>query len=82
MNFPKNFDQLLIQLMTNSTAVNKEAFLLMLASTIDMGKLSAMLQNNSKEATSNLYQLLAQYNQLGLSLKDFFSRIKLFVLKR
>ena len=70
MNFPKNFEQLLTQLTTNSTAVNKEAFLLMLASTIDMSKLSAMLQNNSKEATSNLYQLLAQYNQLGLSLKD------------
>lgn len=70
MNFPKNFEQLLTQLTTNSTAVNKEAFLLMLASTIDMSKLSAMLQNNSKEATSNLYQLLAQYNQLGLSLKE------------
>ena len=70
MNFPKNFEQLLTQLTTNSTAVNKEAFLLLLASTIDMSKLSAMLQNNSKEAMSNLYQMLAQYNQLGLSLKE------------
>ena len=70
MNFPKNFEQLLTQLTINSTAVNKEAFLLLLASTIDMSKLSAMLQSNSKEAMSNLYQMLAQYNQLGLSLKD------------
>ncbi len=70
MNFPKNFEQLLTQLTTNSKMVNQEAFLLLLTSTIDMSKLSAMLQNNSKEAMSNLYQMLAQYNQLGLSLKE------------
>ena len=70
MNFPKNFEQLLTQLTTNSKVVNQEAFLLLLTSTIDMSKLSSMLQNNSKEAMSNLYQLLAQYNQLGLSLKE------------
>ena len=70
MNFPKNFEQLLTQLTTNSKIVNQEAFLLLLTSTIDMSKLSSMLQNNSKEAISNLYQMLAQYNQLGLSLKE------------
>ena len=70
LKLPKNFEQLLTQLTTNSKVVNQEAFLLLLTSTIDMSKLSSMLQNNSKEAMSNLYQLLAQYNQLGLSLKE------------
>lgn len=70
MNFPKNFDQLLSQLATNSKNVTPESILLLLTSNIDMGKLSSMLQSNSKEAMTNLYQMLAQYNQMGLSLKE------------
>ncbi|MBQ3640797.1 hypothetical protein II906_02545 [bacterium] len=70
MNMPKNFDQLLSQLATNNKTVSQETVLLLLTSSLDMSKLSSMLQTNSKQAMTNLYQMLAQYNQLGLSLKD------------
>ena len=70
MKLPKNFDQLMSKLSTNNENINKETVLLLLTSSLDMGKLSSMLQSNSKQAMSNLYQMLAQYNQLGLSLKD------------
>ena len=50
MNFPKNFEQLLTQLTTNSTAVNKEAFLLLFALRIGfhvIKSIFATLCNNS-----------------------------------
>ena len=70
LNLPKNFENLLSQIATGNKNLNQETILLMLASSLDMGKLSSMLQANSKQAMTNLYQMLAQYNQLGLSLKD------------
>ena len=70
LNFSKNFDSFLSQLTVNSQNINQQTALLMLASTLNLSQLSSLLQNNSKDAMSNLYQMLAQYNQLGVSLKD------------
>ncbi len=70
LNFSKNFDSFLSQLTVNSQNINQQTALLMLASTLNLGRLSSLLQNNSKEAMTNLYQMLAQYNQIGVSLKD------------
>ena len=70
LQFPKNFDQLLTQLAINPNESNQKVALLLLASTLNTAQLSSLLQNNSKQAMTNLYQILAQYNQLGMSLKD------------
>lgn len=70
LSFPKNFEQLLSQLTTNNQTLNQQTILMLLASSLDLSKLSSMLQNNAKEAMSNLYQMLAGFNQIGLSLKD------------
>ena len=70
LNFSKNFDSFLSQLTVNSQNINQQTALLMLASTLNLTQLSSLLQNNSKDAMTNLYQMLAQYNQLGVSLKD------------
>ena len=70
LNFAKNFDSFISQLTVNSQNINQQTALLMLASTLNLSQLSSLLQNNSKDAMSNLYQMLAQYNQLGVSLKD------------
>ncbi len=70
LSFPKNFEQLLSQLTTNSQVLNQQTILMLLASSIDLGRLSSMLKNNAKDAMSNLYQMLAGFNQIGLSLKD------------
>lgn len=70
LNFAKNFDSFISQLTVNSQNINQQTALLMLASTLNLSQLSSLLQNNSKNAMSNLYQMLAQYNQLGVSLKD------------
>jgi hypothetical protein len=69
LQFPKNFEQLLSQLTTNPENTQQNTLLLLL-STVDLTKLSSLLQSNSKQASSNLYQILAQYNQLGVSIKD------------
>ena len=70
LNFSKNFDSFLSQLTVNSQNINQQTALLMLASTLNLSQLSSLLQNNSKDAMSNLYQMLAQYNQIGVSIKD------------
>lgn len=70
LNFSKNFDSFLSQLTVNSQNINQQTALLMLASTLNLTQLSSLLQNNSKDAMTNLYQMLAQYNQLGVSIKD------------
>lgn len=70
LNLPGNFEQLLNQITSNTNLSNRELGLLLLASSTDFGRLSALLQNGSKEAMTNLYQLLAQYNTLGVSMKD------------
>lgn len=70
LQFPKNFEQLLTQLQTNPDMVNQKTALILLASTMDLSKLSNLLKTNSKEAMSNLYQMLAQYSKVGIDLKD------------
>ncbi|MBE7704671.1 MAG: hypothetical protein E7Z90_02515 [Cyanobacteria bacterium SIG29] len=70
LQFPKNFEQLLTQLQTNPEMVNQKTALILLASTLDLSKVAELLKNNSKDAMSNLYQMLAQYNQIGMSLKE------------
>lgn len=70
LQFPKNFEQLLTQLQTNPEMVNQKTALILLASTMDLSKLSNLLKTNSKEAMSNLYQMLAQYSKVGIDLKD------------
>ncbi len=70
LNLSKSFDSFLSQLMTNSQLLNQQNALSLLASNMNLNQLSNLLQNNSKTAMTNLYQMLAQYNQVGVSLKD------------
>ena len=68
VKFPKQFEQFIVNLMTNT---NSQQTLLSLINTqIDLSKLAQVLQNSSKEAQTNLYRMLADYNQMGLSLKS------------
>ena len=69
-NFPKNFEQLLTQLTNNIQQNNQNLALLLLSSSLNFSSLASMLQTGSKEAMANLYQLLAQFNQIGVSLKE------------
>lgn len=68
--FPKQFEQLIIQLTTDVKLSNQQTALFLLTSNLNLPQLSQMLQNNSKEAMSNLYKMLADYNQLGIKMKD------------
>ena len=75
LQMPKNFEQFLTQLTTQNMPQGQQqqvvqTALLLLASHMNMQQLSSLLQNSSKEAMTNLYQMLAQYNQLGMSFKD------------
>lgn len=70
LQFPKNFQQLLSQLTTNMQQSTQQSAFMLLASNMNLGDLSILLQNNSKEAMSNLYQMLAQFNQVGMAIKD------------
>ncbi len=69
LNMPKNMEQLISQL-TLFSANSSQTAELLLSSNLDLSQLSSLLQNSSKTALTNLYQLVAQYNQLGMSLKD------------
>ena len=76
LNMPKNFDKLMEQLTTPNSAMQPaqqqavKTALMLLASNLNLAQLSNLLQNSSKTAMTNLYQMLAQYNQLGISIKD------------
>lgn len=70
LQFPKHFEQLLSQLTTNQQHSISQTALLMLASNMNLGDLALLLQNNSKEAMTKMYQMLAQFNQIGMALKD------------
>ena len=70
LQMPKNFEQLLTQLSTMPKAETQQTALMLLASSLNTSQLASMLQTNSKEAMTNLYKMLAQFNQLGLSIKD------------
>ncbi len=70
LNMPKNFEQLLKQLVVNMQESDNKNVLILLAATLNTEQLSELLQTNSKEALSKLYQMLAQFNKIGVSLKD------------
>ncbi len=70
LNMPKNFEQLLSQLTSSKDGINQSLGLLLLAANTDLSALSNLLKNNSKDAMTNLYQMLAQYNKIGMNLKD------------
>ncbi len=76
LNMPKNFDKLMEQLTTPNSNLQPQAqqavktALMMLASQLNLSQLANLLQNSSKQAMTNLYQMLAQYNQIGISIKD------------
>ena len=69
LNMPKNLEQLISQLTVNDSSAAKSR-LQMLSSELDLSGLSTLLQSGSKEAAVKLYQMIAEYNQLGVSLKS------------
>ncbi len=70
LNMPKNFEELLTQLTSSKEGINQSLGLLLLAANSDLSALSVLLKNSSKEAMTNLYKMLAQLNQIGMSLQD------------
>ena len=65
LQMPKNFEQLLTQLATMPKAETQQTALMLLSSSLNSSQLASMLQTNSKEAMTNLYKMLAQFNQIG-----------------
>ena len=70
LQMPKNFEQLLTQLANMPKAEAQKTALMLLASSLNTGQLSSMLQTNSKQAMTNLYQMLAHFNQVGMNMND------------
>mgnify|MGYP006916229852 CR=1 FL=1 len=70
LKFPKQFEQLVTMLTTDVKLNNSQTALLLLASNMNLSQLSNVLQNSSKEGMANLYKLLANYNQIGVSMKN------------
>lgn len=70
LQMPKNFEQLLTQLSSMPQETAQKTALMLLASSLNTTQLSALLQTNSKQAMTNLYQMLAQFNQVGVGMND------------
>lgn len=70
LKLPKNFEQLLTQISTMPDKATQKTALLLITSTLNTAELSALLQTSSKDAMSNLYKMLAQFNQVGMTMKD------------
>lgn len=70
LKFPKQFEQLISRLTTDVKLTNSQTAILLLSSNMNLPQLSQLIQNSSKEAMSNLYKMLADYNKLGVSMKD------------
>ena len=70
LKLPKNFEQLLNQIATTPDKATQKTALLLITSTLNTAELSALLQSSSKDAMSNLYKMLAQFNQVGMTVKD------------
>jgi len=68
MQMPKNIEQLFVQLTAASAGKNPVHALLL--QNLNLQNVSALLQGSSKEATANLYRMLAEYNQTGVKMKD------------
>lgn len=69
LQLPKNMEQLLAQLTTKDSQINQKTALLLLTSHLNVSDLSSLLKTNSQSAMNNLYQMLGQYNQAGVSIK-------------
>lgn len=70
LQMPKNFEQLLTQLSSMPQETAQKTALMLLASSLNTNQLSTLLQTNSKQAMTNLYQMLAQFNQVGMGMND------------
>ncbi len=70
LKLPKNFEQLLTQISTMPDKATQKTALVLITSTLNTAELSALLQTSSKDAMSNLYKMLAQFNQVGMTMKD------------
>ena len=70
LKMPKHFEQLLTQISTMPDKATQKTVLLLLTSTLNTAQLTSLLQNSSKEAMTNLYKMLAQFNQVGMTIKD------------
>ena len=70
LKMPKNFEQLLTQISTMPDKATQKTALLLLTSSLNTAQLTSLLQNSSKEAMTNLYKMLAQFNQVGMTIKD------------
>ncbi len=72
-SLPKDIKEFLM-MMSNSSATQmlttSDLTNLLLAQNIDVSKLLAYMQQNGKEALSKLFQMVANYNQLGSALKS------------
>lgn len=71
-NLPKDIkDFLLMMSDTNSKALsNQEITNLLTNGSLDLSKLMLFIQQNGKEALSKLFQMVANYNQLGATVKQ------------
>lgn len=64
---PKEITEFL-QLVTNQG--KNSQIIELLGVLIDLNQMSGLLQQNGKSALSNLYQIIAEYNRLGVSMKS------------
>ncbi len=70
LDMPENFEQLIRQLTPAGSEANSKSLLFLLNSGLNLSDLPLLLKNSSKQALSNLYKMIAQYNQLGVALKE------------
>lgn len=71
LNLPKEIKEFLT-MMTQETQVQtneQEMMNLLMGSTMDLSKLVVFMQQNGKDALSKLFQMIANFNQMGTSIK-------------
>ncbi|MDD3237247.1 MAG: hypothetical protein PHV37_04040 [Candidatus Gastranaerophilales bacterium] len=71
LNLPQNLKDFLLMMTSSVTAETTASQLetLMMNSNLDISKLIQFMQQNGKEALSKLYQMIANFNQMGTSMK-------------
>ena len=69
-NMPKNMEEVLPKIIENIKQNNQQLAFLLLGSKLSFTSLADMLQTASKEANTKLFQMLAQFNKIGVSFKD------------
>lgn len=71
-NLPQDIKDFLLMMTSSNTTKNvnpQELMTLLMNSNIDLSKLVLFMQQNGKEALSKLFQMVANFNQLGTSMK-------------